>query len=46
MTTGMRPSTPVTRVGKSSVLRAGVVPDINEEARARRARSKTPDRSP
>jgi hypothetical protein len=32
-----------TGVGKSSVLSAGVVPEMNGEARARRARSKTPD---
>jgi hypothetical protein len=32
-----------TGVGKTSVLRAGVVPEINDGARARTARSKTPD---
>jgi hypothetical protein len=32
-----------TGVGKSSVLRAGVIPDINEEARARQARGRKPE---
>ncbi len=31
-----------TGVGKSSVLRAGVVPDVNQEARSRLARSRAP----
>ena len=32
-----------TGVGKTSVLRAGVIPDLNGEAQARLARSKMPD---